>query len=658
LGQGARPDPEVPLGFSDIKDHDKEDSYYLNVGFNAGDNTGTNQTESGNTYTASGSLSSHDKEQINRATVGDGTITVRDNSEQDLSGLNRDTALAQQVTKDESSSTELYASSTSVESVGNLISNPGTQLEQWQTNVENIGDTKAWGIVAENGTDALEDTYNAASKAVSEKDLNAGNFWEALDSTHKITQLKNDLTRTPEGLALLEKLKSEDPDERLAAQAELGQLAQDKFGIDPSEIRFYDGSETTSDSLRDTVLADVKGGTVLEEGNSEFGNIFINVDKATDGKDMTNTLGHEVYETVTLQTQGTNDAAQEVIAGMVGEQLANRIDQAMGGALATVSTGGLGSTGTVQQGTQHANTVGNAQVDYYLTKKTVDEVKSCLTGQTCSSAEQKAAVLGRAEALSKVLDNELNQVCKNSPESDACRTAVNSATQYIAMVDAWKVLNDDTSRSSQNTFDYVYNSDGADGRFALYYNTIDNRADFFGASNQYEQNLGLGVKWYGGAEFVSRAPLTGLGADGKGSWATFGLGALLFPSTYNPFRESELYEWRNEAGNTLINAGFDNFKNLYNQTVTDPVAWDINQLRNEQAALQPVHEGYLGDRVVFRGIGNAFTDTLIPILGAGNNPLTDKKQGMPGGIDILDYKSRVKFGCKLLGYSEAQGCKP
>lgn len=144
------------LGFSDIKDHDKEDSYYLNVGFNAGDNTGTNQPESGNTYTASGSLSSHDKEQINRATVGDGTITVRDNSEQDLSGLNRDTTVAQEVTKDESSSTELYASSTSVESVGNLISNPGTQLEQWQTNVTNVASKDAWQEVISNGSTVLE----------------------------------------------------------------------------------------------------------------------------------------------------------------------------------------------------------------------------------------------------------------------------------------------------------------------------------------------------------------------------------------------------------------------------------------------------------------------------------------------------------------------
>ena len=144
------------LGFSDIKDHDKEDSYYLNVGFNAGDNTGTNQTESGSTYTASGSLSSHDKEQINRATIGDGTITVRDNPEQDLSGLNRDTAVAQQVTKDESSSTELYASSTSVKSVGNLISNPGTQLEQWKTNVTNVASKDAWQEVISNGSTVLE----------------------------------------------------------------------------------------------------------------------------------------------------------------------------------------------------------------------------------------------------------------------------------------------------------------------------------------------------------------------------------------------------------------------------------------------------------------------------------------------------------------------
>lgn len=28
-----------------------------------------------------------------------------------------------------------------------------------------------------------------------------------------------------------------------------------------------------------------------------------------------------------------------------------------------------------------------------------------------------------------------------------------------------------------------------------------------------------------------------------------------------------------------------------------------------------------------------------------------------GGVDVLDYKSSVEFGCKLLGYGVSQGCK-
>lgn len=90
------------LTYSDIKDHDQEKSYYLNVGFTQGNNTNTNQQESGANYSASGHYSNHDKEQINRATVGEGTITVRDNPDQDLGDLNRDSQIAQEVTKDDS----------------------------------------------------------------------------------------------------------------------------------------------------------------------------------------------------------------------------------------------------------------------------------------------------------------------------------------------------------------------------------------------------------------------------------------------------------------------------------------------------------------------------------------------------------------------------
>ena len=30
--------------------------------------------------------------------------------------------------------------------------------------------------------------------------------------------------------------------------------------------------------------------------------------------------------------------------------------------------------------------------------------------------------------------------------------------------------------------------------------------------------------------------------------------------------------------------------------------------------------------------------------------------GITDGVDILDYRSRVEFGCKLLDYDASQGC--
>jgi hypothetical protein len=154
--------------------------------------------------------------------------------------------------------------------------------------------------------------------------------------------------------------------------------------------------------------------------------------------------------------------------------------------------------------------------------------------------------------------------------------------------------------------------------------------------------------WFGGADFAARAPVTGLGADGSMSQYSFA-GGLLFGVS--------VYDWRAEAGNTLINAGFNNFSNLYNQSVSDPVAWDINQLTSEQKALQPTHQKYLGDNDWFVGFSNHITNTDNK-LRVGNIPFTSEKQGVAGGINILDYKSRIEFGCKLLGYSADQGCKP
>ncbi|AYR19083.1 hypothetical protein [Alcaligenes faecalis] len=76
-------------------------------------------------------------------------------------------------------------------------------------------------------------------------------------------------------------------------------------------------------------------------------------------------------------------------------------------------------------------------------------MKACLSGKTCSSEEQKKASKEEAERLSQFLDKEMNALCAANPVGDACRTAVNTATQYIAMQDAWALLNGDVTRSSK-----------------------------------------------------------------------------------------------------------------------------------------------------------------------------------------------------------------
>lgn len=233
-----------------------------------------------------------------------------------------------------------------------------------------------------------------------------------------------------------------------------------------------------------------------------------------------------------------------------------------------------------------------------------------------------------AEQLSERLDKETQRLCSNNPTSDACRAAISSQIQYIAMQDAWSVMRNDVSRTSKQTFDYLYNTPNANTRFVTYFNTIDNRANFFAASNQYEKNLGVGARWFGGANDVSRARFTGLGADGNLSYITFGVGSVF---SGNP---KHIYDWRKEAGDALMKGGFDNFRYLYNNR-PNAMQWDIKQLRDEQALLQPIHEKYLSDKDWFRSISGWMTD-----------------------VDILDYKSRIRYGCKLLGYTEQQGCKP
>ncbi|SFM50250.1 filamentous hemagglutinin [Halopseudomonas yangmingensis] len=135
------------LGFSDIHGRDKEDSYYLNIGGSYGLSNGSTQQDSsqvgkGDEGVSGWSLEGHeytrDREQIVRATVGEGEVLVRNDAgtgEDSTAGLNRDVSRAFEITKDEEERTDLYVTKSSVEAVAS----PRETMRTWQENAENYG---------------------------------------------------------------------------------------------------------------------------------------------------------------------------------------------------------------------------------------------------------------------------------------------------------------------------------------------------------------------------------------------------------------------------------------------------------------------------------------------------------------------------------------
>lgn len=254
-----------------------------------------------------------------------------------------------------------------------------------------------------------QDIGRAVSTVRNDQELGVTDFWTTLDNNTKATQIKNELTRNPEYAELLTGLKSEDGDVFAASFAELGHIAQAKFGLSPEEfgeIFLYSADNTTSTSLGNTLFSDAKGGTVLDKNNAEHGNLFVNADGSVK-TDMLNTLGHETVEVFTLRTDGKNDATQEAQANAFGNQFSNRINQAVGGEIDGTSTTtfntSLQNSYAVTQGTQRANVVGNAEVDnrrLRLTEtQTLERTRIVISQNTTLNEEQKSIAQVQLNAL-------------------------------------------------------------------------------------------------------------------------------------------------------------------------------------------------------------------------------------------------------------------
>jgi filamentous hemagglutinin len=279
----------------------------------------------------------------------------------------------------------------------------------------------------------------------------------------------------------------------------------------------------------------------------------------------------------------------------------------------------------------------NNYLTHYSKAKFVADLAKCkVTSSNCDT------IIQNYQNLSKTNDLELATVCNNTARSRDCNNMLKAALDYAGNdfnqiyginSPAMANLKADQIRSRElvlkNIFKDVNNWYGM-------INDIDLRADFFSA--MYAKT---GAEWFRVANETSRAAIVGLGAEGAYSGATFAIGGVISSITSaGSVNLLDVYNWRSEAGYALMKAGYNNFKQLYDGKVTDIVAWNISQMQQEQKLLQPIHEKYFKNSKLF--VPQTWVPTKFP-----NNP-----------VNLLDYNSRVKYGCIEMGYTIAQGCKP
>src|SRR5690606_9736066 len=104
--------------------------------------------DEGSSWKVEGNHYELDREQTTRATIGQGNVTGRDDNttgSDSTTGLNRDTQLAQEVTKDKERDIDLYVSSTAIDSAKGLAaSGDENTLNQWKDSVTSVVDPDAY----------------------------------------------------------------------------------------------------------------------------------------------------------------------------------------------------------------------------------------------------------------------------------------------------------------------------------------------------------------------------------------------------------------------------------------------------------------------------------------------------------------------------------
>nr|WP_305884109.1 hemagglutinin repeat-containing protein [Pseudomonas sp. PIC25] len=235
------------LGFRDIEGEDKEHSYYINAGGSYGwggansnaqkDNqpaTGASVAvqdksqegkgeEGANGWSLSGYDYRKEREQIVRATVGEGEIVVRSDAEtgkDSTAGLNRDPSKAYEITKDDEERTDLYVSKSSVEAVRNPVgtySQWKSQLSNYAKNSDKAGE-KAKKLIDKSGA-AVQAIWNEIQAQNVSLDSVPNNARDALGDEKALAMAKN-LVRNGKNPSELAQLDEKD----MAAVAKMAEV--------------------------------------------------------------------------------------------------------------------------------------------------------------------------------------------------------------------------------------------------------------------------------------------------------------------------------------------------------------------------------------------------------------------------------------------------
>lgn len=295
--------------FSDIEGHNQYENYFVTVGAGfSGENdanssqtnanTGVPEQSSGFNSSISGQYSSVDQEQINRATVGQGTITVRDNPEQDLDDLNRDIDLAQETTKDESTDIDIYGSTTAAEGIADFIENPSETSEHYLHLASTYGEDVAEGVLTvTRNIEAL--TYEAPEEIQS-----------VLPELNEF--IKDQIIQGVETEELIEFLEKEETRDHIAALAPIAKIAEENPELLKEQLKAAVSFETNENGemvITITGTGELPLATKLLDG---LNTIKEAAEQATSG------IGGELLE----MAQRVLGGASQAVVGVIFEQLA------------------------------------------------------------------------------------------------------------------------------------------------------------------------------------------------------------------------------------------------------------------------------------------------------------------------------------------------